>query len=129
MSLIKEESNNTNLTRYYSISQAKTVDTAVMWISDIRRISSISTNYIYFSDLTNRFDEGSESVQLEANASLSDMKKCISENSIDDILLNGKYDGHPVVIGVDLYEKQAYITIRKKDPADINSLERALNIL
>lgn len=74
------------------------------WLSNVRKIPSISTDYIYFADLTNRFDEGSESIQLEADVGLSDMQKYIREHSIDDILLNGKYDEHPVVIGVDPYE-------------------------
>lgn len=130
MSLLKERSDKINLTRWYSISQVKTVDDAVTWLSDVRKIPDVSTNYFYFVDLINSFDEGtSESVQLEANVSLNDMEKCARENSIDVISLIGEYDGHPVVVGVDLYKKQAYITIRKKDPADIDALERELNLL
>lgn len=129
MRLIKEKSNNANVTRYYRISQAKTVDAAVIWINDVRRISSFSTNYIYLSDLTKRFEEGAESVQLDAHASVSEIKKYISENSVDQILINGKYNGHPVVVGVNLYDGQACVTIRKKDPADIDALERELSIL
>ena len=129
MSLIREKSNHTNITRYYSINQAETVNAAVVWISDIRGVKGVSTEYIYFSDLNNRSDEGSESIQLDASISLSDMEKYINERSIDIIHLTGSFNGHPVVIGVDIHERLVYITIRKKDPADISTLEITLNLI
>ena len=114
MSLIKEKSNKTNLTRCYSISQVQTIDAAVAWLSDVRKIPSISTDCLYFADLTHSFDEGSESTQLDADTSLDDMRKCFRENSIDMILLDGEYNGRPVAISIDPYEKQVRITIKKK---------------
>jgi hypothetical protein len=129
MSLIKEKINNNNITRYYSINQIKTVDAAVMWISNIRNIDSISTNYIYLSDLNNRFDEESKSIQLDANVDLSDLKKSIEESSVDIVLLNGKYNEYPIVIGVDLHERLVYITVRKNNLADINALETELSLV
>ena len=129
MSLIKERINNTNITRYYSINQIKTVDAAVIWISNIRNIESISTNYIYLSDLNNRFDENSDSIQLDANVDLIDLKKSVEESSIDIIFLNGKYNKYPVVIGVDLCKLMVYITIRKNNPVDINALEMELLLI
>lgn len=129
MSLIKEKINNTNITRYYSINQIKTVDAAVIWISNIRNIESISTNYIYLSDLNNRFDENSDSIQLDANVDLINLKKRVEESSINMIFLNGKYNKYPVVIGVDLCKLMVYITIRKNNPADINALEMELLLI
>lgn len=129
MSLIKEKINNANITRYYNTNQIKTVDAAVIWISNIRNIKSISTNYIYLSDLNNRFDENSDSIQLDANVDLIDLKKSVEESSINMIFLNGKYNKYPVVIGVDLCKLMVYITIRKNNPADINALEMELLLI
>ena len=37
--------------------------------------------------------------------------------------------GKPIVLGVDLEEYLVHITIRKKQPADINQLEKALGLI
>lgn len=44
------------------------------------------------------------------------------------ISINGEYDNVPVVIGVDLRNRNIFLTTRNKIPADIKSIEKKLQL-
>lgn len=129
MSLNKEKSNNSNITRYYELNDIKNNLSAIRWISDSRKLSGFFVNYIYLCDLQNRFDEGSTNIQLDPDVSYETIIECYKNRDIDLIYINGSYNGKPVVIGTDLRKNLFYITLRKKSPADIDSLERELALV
>lgn len=56
---MKERNNRTNITRYYTFKQVNSSMAVVDWISSLRNVSGIVAEYISYSDLMNRSDEGS----------------------------------------------------------------------
>ncbi len=129
MSLAKEIENNANITRYYTIGQLNTDIDALAWINEIRYKEDFSTNYLYFSDLDNRSDEGSANIQIDASADYSSMLEILNNRNVDIVLINCKYKGKPVVIGVDLRERMVYVTLRKRIPADFGEIEKELQLV
>ena len=77
-------------------------------------MEGLVVNYIRYTDLLNRLDEGNSSVQLNADVSLSEMINNYNNRDVDLISINGKYDNTPVVIGVDLRNRNVFLTTRKK---------------
>ncbi len=129
MSLIQEKRTTTNITRDYRSDSLGTNKDVVRWLSDARNITGLTTKYIELCDLEERSDEGSNSRQLEAEVCFDDLEKAFDNSSVDLILLVGHYYNKPIVVGFDLVERVAYITIRKKSPADIDDLEVQLKLV
>ena len=127
--LLKVKYNATNMSRYYKIDGFHAREDAVRWLNNVKNINGFVTNYYYFQDRANRIDEGSGSIQLDANVSLRDMEQYVRNKSIDLIFINGKYNEKPVVVGVDLTECIVYMTERGKTPADIDALEKRLQLV
>ena len=128
MSLVKERKNGTNITRYYKLEQVFSNLSAVEWISSVRSISGVDVEYVYYSDLMNRSDEGSSNVQLDAQVAVDTMKQELKMRDVDIIKLNGTFNGKPLVIGVDLRNNLVYLTIRKRMPADVELIEKMLKL-
>ena len=128
MSLVKERKNGTNITRYYKLEQVFSNLSAVEWISSVRSISGVDVEYVYYSDLMNRSDEGSSKVQLDAQVAVDTMKQELKMRDVDIITLNGTFNGKPLVIGVDLRNNLVYLTIRKRMPADVELIEKMLKL-
>ena len=129
MGFIKERNNGTNITRYYNLEQVFSNLSAVEWISSVRNISGVDVEYIYYSDLINRSDEGSSNVQLDAQAAVATMKQELNTRDAAIITLNGTFNGKPLVIGVDLRSNLVYLTIRKRMPADVELIEKMLKLV
>ena len=129
MTLIREKISDYNITRYYSLEHVNSLISAVNWLSDVRNIENIMTKHIDYSDETNRSDEGSTSIQFSGTTSLDILKQEILNRSIDRISLTGKYKEKPIVIGIGLHDYIVGITIRQKDPADLESLEKLLKLV
>ena len=91
-------------------------------------MEGLIVDYIYYSDLQNRSDEGSGSVRLNADVSLSEMINNYNNRNVDIITIVGEYDNALVVIGVDLRNRNVFLTTRKKIPADIKSIEKKLQL-
>lgn len=89
-------------------------------------LGSGSGQYI---DLMNRSDEGSGNVQLDAQVTVDTMKQEIRKRGVDLITLNCRFNGKPLVIGVDLRTNLAYLTIRKRTPADVDLIENMLKLV
>ena len=128
MSLVKERKNGTNITRYYKLEQVFSNLSAVEWISSVRSISGVDVEYVYYSDLMNRSDEGSSNVQLYAQVAVDTMKQELKMRDVDIITLKGTFNGKPLVIGVDLRNNLVYLTIRKRMPADVELIEKMLKL-
>ena len=128
MGLVKERKNGTNITRYYKLEQVFSNLSAVEWISSVRSISGVDIEYVYYSDLMNRSDEGSSNVQLDAQVAVDTMKQELKMRDVDIITLNGTFNGKPLVIGVDLRNNLVYLTIRKRMPADVELIEKMLKL-
>lgn len=128
MGLVKERKNGTNITRYYKLEQVFSNLSAVEWISSVRSISGVDVEYVYYSDLMNRSDEGSSNVQLDAQVAVDTMKQELKMRDVDIITLNGTFNGKPLVIGVDLRNNLVYLTIRKRMPADVELIEKMLKL-
>lgn len=129
MSFIKEISDSSNLTRYYYLENVNTNVEAISWLSSIREIDGFFTYYFSYKDLVNRSDEGSESIQINSQESLKKMKLELQNRKIDKITIVGDFFNKTMVIGVDLHTFEIHITIDKNDPADIQQMERLLNLI
>ena len=129
MTFIKEKISDYNITRYYSLEHVNSLISAVNWLSEVRNIDGIMTKHIDYSDEMNRSDEGSNSIQFSGKTDLDILKQEINNRSIDRISLTGKYKEKPVVIGIVLPDYMVGITIRQKDPADLESLEKLLKLV
>ena len=129
MTLIREKISDYNITRYYSLEHINSLISAVNWLSEVRNIEGIMTKHIDYSDETNRSDEGSNSIQFSGTISLDILKQELNNRPIDRISLTGKYNEKSVVIGIGLHDFMVGITIRQKDPADLESLEKLLKLV
>lgn len=129
MSFIKEESNEYNATKYYNLDSIQTGVDALNWLSAVREINGFFTKYISFSDLLNRSDEGSGDIQFESQVSLEELKQGLQNRRVDMISITGRFLEKPVVIGVDMETHEAYLTIRKEQPADTQRIESLLHLI
>lgn len=129
MSLVKERNNATNIIRYYDIKIVKSNADVVNWISSIREFEGLTIDYIYYSDLVNRSDEGSGNIQIDAQASVDTLNYELQKRDVDMISINGSFYTKPVVIGIDLRNYLVCLTIRKRTPANVELLEKVLNLL
>lgn len=128
MGLVKERSNKTNITRYYTLKQVNSSMDIVDWISSLRNVNGLVVEYIYYSDLINRSDEGSGNIQLDAQVTAEVMKLELKKRDVDLITLNCRFNDKPLVIGFDLRSSLVYLTIRKKTPVNIEAIEGVLNL-
>ena len=128
MSFVKERNTRTNITRYYTLEKVNSSMTAVDWISSLRDVSGLVTEYIYYSDLINRSDEGSGNIQLDSQVTTEVMKLELKKRDVDLITLNCRFNDKPLVIGVDLRSNLVYLTIRKKTPINVELIEKVLNL-
>ena len=129
MSFVKKRSNGSNITRYYNIEQVFSSLSAIEWINSIRNIHGLYVEYIYYGDLMNRSDEGSNNVQLDAQVTVETMKKELKTKDVDIIALNGTFVGKPLVVGVDLRSNLVYLIVRKRRPADVELIEKVLKLV
>lgn len=129
MDLISSKDSFSNLTNYYKVSGVTNVENAIRWINSVRYLSGIVVAYILLTDLADRSDEGSESIQLNHEISFEDLKNKIRERNIDLISITGTYFDKPIVLGVDLRGYYVFITIRKSNAVDVNALEVALRVI
>ena len=83
MSFMKERNTRTNITRYYTLEKVNSSMTAVDWISSLRDVSGLITEYIYYSDLINRSDEGSGNIQLDSQVITEVMKLELKKIDVD----------------------------------------------
>ena len=128
MSFVKERNTRTNITRYYTFEKVNSSMTVVDWISSLRDVSGLITEYIYYSDLMNRSDEGSGNIQLDSQVTTEVMKLELKNRDVDLITLNCRFNDKPLVIGVDLRSNLVYLTIRKKTPINVELIEKVLNL-
>ena len=105
-------------------------ESAVRWINNVRYLPGIVVLYISLADLRMKFDEGecSESICFLNDISLEDLKNAIHERNIDAMSIAGIYLDKPIVVGVDLRRYYPFITIVKKNAADVKALETALRL-
>ena len=92
MSFVKKRSNGSNITRYYNIEQVFSSLSAIEWINSIRNIHGLYVEYIYYGDLMNRSDEGSNNVQLDAQVTVETMKKELKTKDVDKERLGSNHE-------------------------------------
>ena len=80
-------------------------------------------------DLKHGSDEGNTGIDFEPDVSLDKMVYELLNREIDYIFINAEFEEKPVVIGVNLHDYTAYITLRNKKMADIIMLENLLKLL
>lgn len=98
------------------------------WLYAVKDMEGLTVNYIRYTDMMNRQDEGNDSIKLNADVSLSEMIDNYNNRDVHFILINGEYKNAPVGIGVDLRDRTVRLGIRKKIPADIKSIEKKLQL-
>ena len=128
MSIIREKRNHSNITRYYQVQHVSNTEEATRWICLIVGLDEFETNYLYLSDLVNRWDEGSGDLQIDPPISEDAVLQEVVSRNADLISVNGKYKGKPIILGVDLKNYSVFVTLRKKEAADIESIERQLEL-
>lgn len=121
-----QKSNSSNLTRYYRKGNLSTNSEVIRWVSNLRTTKGVSISYFLLSDLSNRSDEGSDNTQIPADATYEVIEKMVKDKNVDLISAYGSFDGKPVVIGVNMNRHEAFITVRKNNKANIDSLEKEL---
>lgn len=126
MNIVKCYENNSDIVRMYHIDRIQYTMDAINWISDVRTLDDMYIEFIEFCNLTNMPGEGSGDIQLSADISLEDMRTEFIHRPVDAVYLSCEFKGKPVVIGVNLANKRASITLRKSNPADLGLLESAL---
>ena len=57
------------------------------------------------------------------------MKQELEKRDVDLITLNCRFDDRPLVIGVDLRTNLVYLTIRKRTPANVELIEKILQLI
>lgn len=129
MELVREKRNISNLTRYYRDENPVDANVIIQWISDVRKINDVSISYILLNDLVNRSDEGSDNLQLPGDANIEVIENAINHRNIDVISAYGTFKGMPVVIGANINRCEKFITVRRNNKADIDALEREINII
>lgn len=126
MSFVNEKSNSLNLTKYYKKDNLSTNSEVIRWVSDLRTTKGMSVSYFLLSDLSNRSDEDSDNTQIPGDAKYEMIEKAVKDKNVDLISAYGSFDGKPVVIGVNINRYEAFITVRKNNKANIDSLEKEL---
>lgn len=128
MSFFNEFSNKHVATREYKPSYVNETFDVAKWMFDLKKIPDLTIKYFRLSDLLNCSDEGNDSLQIDGSESYENVGKLFNENWVDIISATGKYEGKPVVIGFDHREKLIYISLRKKELANIERLENKLHL-
>lgn len=121
-----KKNNSSNLTRYYRQDNLSTNSEIIRWVSNIRTTKGVSISYFLLSDLLNHSDEGSDNTQIPGDAKYEVIEKAVKDKNVDLISAYGSFEGKPVVIGVNINRYEAFITVRKNNKANIDSLEKEL---
>lgn len=122
MILVSEKEHTSVITKTYRVELIKSSADIVIWVNAIRECDNIKVNFIEFSDLNRRSDEGSNSIQFNADVSAEDLRDAFRHYDVDMISVSGHYRGANIVIAVDLRSKLVSITTRKSNPVNYDSL-------
>lgn len=122
MNIVNFYEDNVNIVRMYHVDRIQCDMDAVEWISDVRTLDDIHTDYIQFSKTTDEIND----TLLGPNVSLENMKFVFSHGDFNSVYLNGEFKGRPIAVGVYLVNKHVSITFSKSEPADLSALELAL---
>ena len=130
MSFVEEIIRHSTIFRYYKIDSLNNRMDSVKWISDIRKIPGITTDWLYYSDLINQSgDEDSGSIVIDAETNLDSLISILKGRTVHSIKLIGKYYDKSVLISVNLSNYLIGIGIDRKQPVDYESLEKNLNLV
>lgn len=103
-------------------------DDLILEISAIRNTKGFKTNFIKCIDFYGKLGECDDSIKFDADASLNDMRKGLCNRSIDIVMLNGDFEDKPVTLSLDLLKKRFVILTDNDEPADVDKLERLLQL-
>ena len=129
MSLVHADANRFNETRYYEVPFFKKREDAMEVVQSIRGLPGFEADRVFFEDIVNRSGEGSQSARFSGEVSNGVVKEYIMTSCISSMGVGGTYKGAPVIVGADFDSARLYITLRKKKPADIEDLEKVLNLV
>ena len=123
MRRIRDVDTKWNTTFRYRAEEKQTKEEQLNWLADAMQSGNLQIKYISIADLKNRNSEGGTSATFQETGSKQDfIQKCMSYDP-DIVSFAATYREKPVVIGVDLRDATFFLTIRKKMPADYQSLE------
>ena len=122
MSFVREETDDTTIVRFYSMDETITNIDALIWLNNIASVNGMTADHFYYEGI------GNDGKHAEAYADYVTLLKKIREGKIKLMCLKGWFRWRPIVIGVNLEERYAYITIRKNIPADYKYLEKELRL-
>lgn len=129
MLFIKERSNFSNTTRGFRVQSISNKVEAACWLYNVKNLPELAVKHISMCDLKHGSDEGNTGIDFEPDVSLDKMVYELLNREIDYIFINAEFEEKPVVIGVNLHDYTAYITLRNKKMADIIMLENLLKLL
>lgn len=129
MRLIGEVNDSSNIIRDYELSCLTDEKTAVTWLYHVKDMEGMAVSSYRMTDFTNRSGEGSGSKEFGPDSTAAMMLEHLSKNNIDMIAMTGTYFSKPVIIGVNFTKINAFIVIVKREPADVEQLERSLGKL
>ena len=129
MAFTKQDESDRCIIRYYTVEYIKNIEDAVKWISDARYIPGMSIyERIYLKDSFSGIWDN-ESTVVEVDISYEELLSEVKERYIDRIFWWGHYYNADVCIEIEIFKKYERILTKKKNPADIESLEKALNLV
>lgn len=129
MSRLNEKKNAHNTITYYFVESVNDNRSTACWMASLLKNNILVSEYITLKDLANRNDEGNTNKQLTAKATYDEIVKELDQREIDIISITGKFDGKPIVVGVDLRDCHVFVTTRNKESADLRMIEKQLDLV
>lgn len=117
-----------NTVMEYNIPTITDQKSSVNWIISVIEHPSLKIKNIALDDLSRSGDEGNSSTTINSEISEKDLLKICNKNDTDVISLTARFEGIPIIIGVDLRSYKPFITIRNQNPVNIELVEKELKI-
>lgn len=112
----------------YSVPTIKDRKASLSWIISVLQSPLLEIKNVALDDLSRSGDKGNTSLTVNSKITEKDLLEICSEKGTDIISVTSRYEGIPVIIGIDLRSYKPFITVRNKEKADIELLEELFEL-
>lgn len=127
MSRLDKHESSSNLTIEYTLNDYQ--HDVFSWLFWVANSGILQIRRIQLDNLLDEGDENSDSLVLGKIISKERIKELTAQNGTDVISIVAKFNGLPVVVGVDLRSNLPFITVRKSQRANYDLLEQKLQLI
>lgn len=127
MSRLDKHESSSNLTIEYTLNDYQ--HDVFSWLFWVANSGILQIRRIQLDNLLDEGDENSDSLVLGKIISKERIKELTAQNGTDVISIVAKFNGLPVVVGVDLRSNLPFITVRKNEMANYDLLEQKLQLI